>query len=146
MKLPLFVQLLGYSSLIPFFLVPLWMTLAPGSVPVWLDRLWATYIALIAAFMSGSFWGFALPAAQGPQGKFGLLISVLLVLATTLATAFDYGGALIGLGLVFFLLLIADFWRERTLDTIDGYFALRITLTVGVILALAWRYLLLPAG
>lgn len=144
MRLPLFVQLLGYSSLIPFFLVPVWLSLAPATVPPWLDRLWATYIALTAAFMSGTFWGFALPAAPGPQGKLGLLISALLLLATTAATAFDYAGALVGLGLVFFLLLIADFWRERTLDTIDGYFTLRTTLTLGVIVALAWRFLLLP--
>jgi hypothetical protein len=42
--------------------------------------------------------------------------------------------------MVFLLLLAADFWRERVLDTVGGYFALRSTLTAGVLIALAWRY------
>ena len=46
---------------------------------------------------------------------------------------------LYALALVFLLQLLADFWRERTLDTIPGYFRLRVLLTVGAIGAIAWR-------
>ena len=42
--------------------------------------------------------------------------------------------------MVFLLLLAADFWRERVLDTLGGYFRLRSTLTVGVLIAIAWRF------
>ena len=42
------------------------------------------------------------------------------------------------LALVFLLQLLADYWRERTLDTIPGYFKLRVTLTVGALLSIGW--------
>jgi hypothetical protein len=49
----------------------------------------------------------------------------------------------VGFDGVFLLLLLADFWRERTLDTIPGYFMLRTSLTVGVLIAIGWRLLLM---
>jgi hypothetical protein len=142
MKLPPLVLALGFAGLVPFLVAPLWVTFSPEAVPAWLDRAWLSYVTLIAAFLAGTFWGFALPAAQGPQGMVGLLIASALMLLTWLTMMLAFDAALVGLAVVFLLLLLADFWRERTLDTIGGYFLMRTTLTVGVLAAIAWRWLL----
>lgn len=140
MDLPRAVLLLGYSGLIPFLLGPAWLSFAPGSAPQWLDAAWLSYTALIASFMAGTFWGFALPASQGPAGQLGLLISVALMLLAWVATLLPFALSLALLAVVFLLLLVADFWRERVLDTIGGYFRLRSGLTIGVLVAIAWRF------
>ena len=146
MNLPKMVSLMGYLGLIPFFVAPIWLTMAPESVPVWLDHVWLTYVAMIASFMAGTFWGFALPATQGPDGLIGLGISMVLMVLAWVSTALPFEAALAGLALVFLLLLLADFWRERVLDTIGGYFTLRSTLTVGVLIAISWRVWLIESA
>jgi hypothetical protein len=142
MKLPRIVSLLGYAGLIPFLIAPLWLSFAPHSAPPWLDTVWHAYVAMVAGFMAGTFWGFALPAVEGPAGLLGLAIAAVLMLLAWGALSLPFYWSLIALAGVFLLLLVADFWRERTLDTIGGYFALRTTLTVGVLVAIVWRLLL----
>jgi hypothetical protein len=142
MRLPPLVIALGFAGLLPFLAAPLWLTLAADSAPPWLDRAWLAYVVLVAAFLAGSFWGFALPAVQGPAGLAGVLIGSGLMLLTWVAMLMPFDGELLGLSVVFMLLLLADFWRERTLDTIGGYFMMRTTLTVGVLVAIAWRWAL----
>lgn len=139
MRLPLIVTLLGYAGLIPFLLGPLWLSASPATAPAWLDRAWVDYVTLLAAFLAGTFWGFALPAIQGPAGILGMFIATLLLALTWLTMVLSPAYQLYLLALVFLLQLLADFWRERTLDTLPGYFNLRATLTVGAIAALAWR-------
>jgi hypothetical protein len=139
MRLPLIVTLLGYAGLLPFVAGPAWLTFAPATAPAWLDPFWINYVTLLAAFLAGTFWGFALPAVQGPAGMLGIFIASMLMLLTWLAMSLAFGVRLYALAVVFLLLLIADFWRERTLDTLPGYFALRSTLTVGAIATIAWR-------
>jgi hypothetical protein len=141
MRLPLFVTLLGYAGLVPFLVVPAWLYLAPASAPAWLDRAWSAYAVLLAAFLAGTFWGFALPAIQGPAGMLGALIASVLLVLTWVTMLLPHAMQLYALALVFALLLLADFWRERTLYTLPGYFTLRTTLTVGAIAAIAWRVL-----
>jgi hypothetical protein len=141
-RLPLLVTLLGYAGLIPFLIGPGWLYFAPASAPLWLDRAWTHYVALLAAFLAGTFWGFALSAIQGPAGILGAFIASLLMLLTWVTMLMAYPAQLYALAGVFALLLLADFWRERTLDTLPGYFLLRTTLTVGAIGAIAWRLLL----
>ncbi len=133
---------LGLSGLLPFVVGPLWLTLSPATAPVWLDTLWHFYLAMIASFMAGTFWGFALPLSGGTAGFEGLLISVTLMLLSWLSLALPLKASLLLLGVVFMLLLLADFWRDRTLDSIEGYLRLRVLLTVGVLLAISWRLLL----
>lgn len=140
MRLPLPVTALGYAGLIPFLVGPAWLSLSPATVPDWLDAVWLSYCALIAAFMAGSMWGFALPACEGAAGLAGLIIAMALMLLTWFATALPFRPALGVLACAYLLLLAADFWRERVLGTVGGYFALRATLTAGVLVALAWRY------
>jgi hypothetical protein len=140
MRLPPVVTLFGYAGLVPFLLAPAWLALSPANAPDWLDTVWLSWCALVAAFMSGSMWGFSLPACEGDEGKAGLLISMGLMLLAWIATALPFRCALALLALTYLLLLAADFWRERTLGTVGGYFALRSTLTVGVLIAIAWRY------
>lgn len=141
MRLPLVVTLMGYVGLIPFVAGPLWLTVAPATAPAWLDPVWLNYVTLIAAFLAGTFWGFALPAIEGPAGILGLAIASGLLLLTWLAMSLPSLQLLL-LGVVFLLLLLADFWRERTLDTIPGYFRLRALLTIGAIGTIAWRMML----
>ena len=139
MRLPAIVVVLGYAGFVPFLLGPAWLTFAPDSAPAWLDRAWAGYVTLLAAFLAGTFWGFALPAAQGPNGILGMFIASALMLLTWVALQLAPKVQLVVLVLVFLLQLLADFWRERTLDTLPGYFQLRLTLTLGAIAALGWR-------
>ena len=144
MRVPYWVSALGLAGLIPFFVGPAWLAFAPQTAPEWLDQGWRLYIALLAAFLSGTFWGFALPAAMGPAGALGLVMASILMALTWCALMLPLKTSLLALAGVFLLLLAADFWRERTLDTIPGYFALRSALTAGALGAIAWR-LLLPA-
>jgi hypothetical protein len=140
MRLPSVVTWFGYAGLLPFLLSPAWLWWSPQTAPDWLDAVWLSWCALVAAFMSGSMWGFSLPACEGSAGKAGLLISMALMLLVWLATALPFRPALAVLSTTYLLLLAADFWRERTLGTVGGYFALRTTLTLGVLAAMAWRY------
>ena len=142
MRLPPIVILLGYAGLVPFVIGPLWLTLDPVGAPTWLDRAWTHYVTLLAAFLAGTFWGFALPAIEGPNGILGVFIASLLLLFTWVTMVIAPAYQLILLALVFLLQLLADYWRERTLDTIPGYFKLRATLTVGAIAGIAWRLML----
>lgn len=140
MQLPRLVTLFGYAGLIPFFVGPAWLNFSPASIPDWMDAVWLSYCALIAAFMAGSLWGFALPACEGAAGRAGLLIAIALMPLAWISTALPLTPALAVLALCFVLLLAADFWREQTLGTVGGYFALRLTLTLGVLVAMGWRY------
>lgn len=133
---------LGLSGLLPFLISPLWLTLSPATAPAWLDTAWHHYIAMIASFMAGTFWGFAVPLSRGTAGFLGLLMSVSLMLLSWAALAFSFRHSLMLLGVVFLLLLLADFWRDRALDAIEGYFRLRVSLTAGVLLSISWRLLL----
>ena len=147
MKLPPLIFALGYAGLIPFFAGPAWLSLAPATVPDWLDALWLSYVALIAAFMAGTFWGMAMFTAEGPEGQLGMVMSTVLMLLAWLATALPLKLELFALIGVFLLLALAEVWRERVLDPLSGYFRLRITLTVGVCIAIAWRLAIgLPAS
>ena len=139
MRLPLIVSLLGYAGMIPFLLGPAWLQLSPETVPAWLDAAWTSYVALLAAFLAGTFWGFALPAIQGPAGVLGAFIAGALMLLVWAAQLLAYPHELYGLAAVFGMLLLADLWRERTLDTLPGYFLLRTVLTAGAIGAIGWR-------
>ena len=139
MRLPLIVMLLGYAGLVPFVLGPLWLSVAPDSAPAWLERAWVNYVTLLAAFLAGTFWGFALPAIEGPAGILGVFMASALLLITFVTMIVAPGYQIYLLALVFLLQLLADFWRERTLGTIPGYFRLRVTLTTGAIATIAWR-------
>ena len=94
MRLPLPVSLFGYAGLIPFLLGPAWLGFSPATVPDWLDAVWLSYCALIAAFMAGTLWGFALPACEGAAGLAGLLIAMALMLLAWFSTALPFRPAL----------------------------------------------------
>lgn len=133
---------LGLSGLLPFLIGPLWLTFSPATAPTWLDAAWHQYLAMIASFMAGTFWGFALPLSGGTAGLLGLLISACLMLLSWAAMALPFEQSLLMLGAVLLLLLLADVWRDRVLDSIEGYFRLRALLTVGVLVCIIWRLLL----
>lgn len=139
MRLPLIVIALGLAGLLPMFAGPVWWELSPQTAPLRLEYVWIMYGALIASFMSGTFWGFALPAIEGTEGQVGMLIASILMLMTWGAMALPASATLYALIGVFLLLLLADVWRERTLGSVPGYFALRTMLTLGAIAALGWR-------
>lgn len=142
-RLPLLVYALGYSGLLPFIIGPLWLTALPGSAPDWLDGIWISYAAMIASFMAGTLWGLALPTSEGPNGLIGMAISTVLMLLAWASTVLPFGSAILALAAVFVLLVVAEIWRERVLDPLSGYFGLRVSLTFGVLLCLAWRWLLI---
>jgi hypothetical protein len=137
-RLPLLVTLLGYAGLIPFLAGPAWVQFAPGAQPEWFVVAWCGYVAMLAAFLAGTFWGFALPALQGPAGQLGAFLAAGLMLLAWAAIVLPYPYSLYALAVVYALLLLAEFWRERTLDTLPGYFRLRATLTAGAIASITW--------
>lgn len=139
MKLPRLLFVLGYAGLLPFFAGPVWLTFWPQTAPPALDQAWLLWGAMIAAFMAGSFWGLALVVAENPAGLFGILLSAVLVALAWLAMLLPFSSALWALAGVFLLLALAEVWRERTLDPMSSYLSLRITLTVGVFIAISWR-------
>jgi hypothetical protein len=138
MKLPKLVFLLGYAGLLPCFAGPVWIA-STGGATSWLDHAWLMYIALVASFMAGTFWGFSAPAAQGRDGMIGLLIASGLLLVTWIAMVLPFKAAVASLAGVFVLQIAAEVWRERALDTIPGYFKLRLQLTIGAVAALLLR-------
>lgn len=140
MRLPPLLYVLGYAGLLPFVAGPLWLSLAPNSAPLWLDQAWLLYAALIAAFMAGSFWGLALIVVENPAGKWGLLLSAALLVLSWFSILLPFGPSLAALTLVFLLLAAAEIWRERVLDPVSSYFRLRMALTIGVLVCVAWRY------
>ncbi|MDE0853392.1 MAG: DUF3429 domain-containing protein [Nevskia sp.] len=142
MKLPPLVYALGYAGLIPFLAGPVWLSFAPQSAPPWLDHLWLLYAAMIASFMSGTFWGMSLLVAEGPNGMIGMAMSAVLFLLSWGALALPFRLCLFALAGVFVLLVAAEVWRERTIDPLSGYFTLRASLTIGVLLTIAWRVIL----
>ena len=142
MKLPPLVFALGYAGLIPFLVGPAWLSFAPQSAPPWLDHLWLLYAAMIASFMAGTFWGMSLLVAEGPNGMLGMALSALLFMLAWGALALPFRPSLFALAGVFVLLVAAEVWRERTIDPLSGYFTLRATLTIGVLLTIAWRVML----
>lgn len=133
---------LGLSGLLPFIAGPLWLTVSPDTAPTWLDGMWRYYVAMIASFMAGTFWGFAVPLSRGTAGLLGVMIAVVLMLMSWVGLALAFRPSLLLWGAVFLLLLLADYWRDRALDSIEGYFRLRTILTAGVLLAISWRLLL----
>jgi hypothetical protein len=139
MRLPPLVYVLGYAGLIPFLIGPAWLTWSPQTAPAWLDHLWLLYAAMIASFMAGTFWGMALLVAEGPNGMAGMAMSGLLLLLAWGSLALPFRGALFALAGVFVLLVLAEIWRERTLDPLSGYFTLRASLTFGVLVTIGWR-------
>ena len=130
---------LGFLGLIPFMAGPLWLTVAPGSVPQSLDYLWLNYAALIASFMAGTFWGMALLSAPGSARNAALLLSNMLMLSTWFALQLAFIPSMIGIAAVFAALLIAEVWRERALVKLPDYFRLRVLLSTGAIACLGWR-------
>ena len=139
MRIPPFVLLISYSGLLPALAVPIWRLVSPDSLPDWSDGLWLSYIQLLAAFLAGTFWGFALPAMEGVAGMAGMVIAAALMLLTVAATQLGFEHSLQLLAGVFLLLLAAEFWRERFLGTIDGYFQLRAILTLSTVAAIGLR-------
>lgn len=89
--------------------------------------------------------GLALLASEGPEGKFGLVIATVLAGFAWAAMVLPFHDELYALIFVFLAQLLAEFWRERVLDPMSGYFVMRITLTLGVLVAIIWRLMLRPA-
>lgn len=139
MKLPPIVFVLGFAGLIPCFADPVWLLLSPLSAPGWMDGAWLAYVALVAGFMAGTFWGFSAPAAQGRDGMIGLVIASALLLMTWVGLLLPFKAAVAAMAVVYAVQFAAEIWRERALDTIPGYFKLRAQLTAGAVAALLLR-------
>jgi hypothetical protein len=142
MKLPAWLIALSFAGLVPFIAGPLaaWQGItALGESPIAMDALWRTYVMLVAVFLAGSFWGFALVAVNGAAGAAGILMASASMLLAWGTSVLPFREALYALAVIFLLLLLADFWRERALDTIPGYFTMRAILTAGAIASIAAR-------
>lgn len=139
MRLPNWIIALSFAGLIPFFAGPL--CILAGFNPPWarVDELWHSYVTLLAVFLAGSFWGFAIIAANGAAGAAGILIASALMLITWAAMLLPFQESLYAFVLIFLLLLLAEYWRERALGSMPGYFALRAVLTAGALISIGFR-------
>ncbi|TAM12810.1 MAG: DUF3429 family protein [Nevskiaceae bacterium] len=138
-KFPPLVFILGYLGLVPFVIDPLWLSVAPATVPAWLDAAWQVYAIAIAAFMAGSFWGMGLFVAASTNGRIGLLLAATQALLAALTIVVPREWRLAWLAVVFVLLALSELWREHTFDPESGYLRLRLGLTFGVLVCLGWR-------
>ena len=139
MRLPNWIIALSLAGLIPFFAGPLVILLGDDALWPRVDEAWRSYVALLAVFLAGSFWGFALIAVNGAAGAAGILIASALMLLAWAATLLPFRESLYAFALIFLLLLLADYWRERVLGSMPGYFELRAVLTVGALISIGLR-------
>lgn len=129
------VKVLAYAGWLPFFAGALanWWPSLPFAT-LW-QVLLLPYAALIASFMAGSHWGFAVAARPLPQHE--LFIAIGFMLFSWPLLLLPESLALPALWLIFAGLLTTE-PRLRRLGLIStAYFQLRVRLTIGVLLALA---------
>lgn len=134
-SLPMTLQGLAYAGLLPFFAGALagWFPSVPFA-PL-LQALLVPYAALIASFMAGSHWGIAVTARPLPRME--LLFAVIFMLFSWPLLLLPDVLALSGLLLIFAGLLATEPRLLRHGLVSRPYFRLRLTLSIGVLFALA---------
>lgn len=142
-RIPAAALLLGFAGLIPFvwaallvldlFAVPKWpipkVLLGDGKL------LMIRYGGIILPFMSGVLWGFA-TNARGMQAVAGYALSVLPALWWFFMPGTGVTSALTNLATGFIGVLLLDFAFSRWFLTPSWWMALRVQLTIIVILCL----------
>jgi hypothetical protein len=133
---PPVVLLYGIAGLIPFFAAPI-LTLAAPDFRWQANEALLWWSAIILSFLGGARWGAAVQTAAPAPALIGLAILpsiagwlILLLPATARVTQFAaLAGAL--------LLHLAWDWRS---DGLPGWYGkLRLGLTAGAVIALAWQ-------
>ena len=127
------VLLLGFSGALPFVLASLLAWAGPPSSPLALRSL-AIYGAVILSFMGGVHWGLAM--AQGQLSLRRLGVSVLPALVAWPAALAGGVAGLLVLAAAFAVLLAYDVTVVRKGLAPDWYPALRLPLTLVVIISL----------
>lgn len=125
---------LGYSGLIPFFVLAVLAALASGETAVEAARALLLYAAIILSFMGGVVWGRGLAGMRDEGLVASLVVSVVPALVAWVGAVLggSLGAALCCAGLV--ALLVHD---VRTHALPDWFRRLRIHLTIGAVLATA---------
>jgi len=125
---------LGYSGLIPFFVLAVLASVAGGETAVEAARALLLYAAIILSFMGGVVWGRGLAGMRDEGLVSSLVISVVPALVAWVGAVLggSLGAALCCAGLV--ALLVHD---VRTEALPDWFRRLRIHLTIGAVLATA---------
>lgn len=123
---------LGYSGLIPFFVLSVVAAIADGETAVQAARALLLYAAIILSFMGGVVWGRGLAGMRDESMVASLVISVVPSLVAWVGAVLGgtVGVWLCCLGLIG--LLVHDV-RTRALP--EWFRQLRIHLTVGAVLA-----------
>lgn len=142
MKLPALVAALGYAGLLPFLVMPLWLTLLPQAMSAAVEAAWLHYVAMVTIFLAGTFWGFALPASEGLVGRAGMSLAAGFAALAWLALLLPPRAALLGLAAVLLLQWLADVFLQRALGGVAGYLRLRGVLTLGACVGVGWWLLL----
>ena len=129
-------QALTYAGALPFVLCAL--ALFAGRIgafdPVAVLKV---YGLTIAAFMSGTLWGYVVPDARVPHGSLLLVASNVLALVVAAAALLPSPRATLGVDLVAFLALLgADAFARQGGWIARDYLNLRLRVTALVVLAL----------
>ena len=126
--------LLGYSGLIPFFVLAVIFPLTDGELSLHVGSALLVYSAIILSFMGGVVWGRGLAGMRDEGLVASLVVSVIPALVAWVGATWGgpLGAAICCLGLIG--LLIHDI-RTRALP--DWFKRLRIHLTIGAVLATA---------
>lgn len=128
------VQVLGFGGLLPFYaLLAVAFFSLPWPSAIGLEQAFFNYSLIIASFMAGILW--ALACWQLKQGQTTLLwvgsgVALLIFIVGCLAAPWN----LLGMMAVYSLLLALEFWPRVAQQHWSGYRALRITLTLSVLL------------
>lgn len=125
------IQLLGYSGLLPFILLPLLMLLNEGSSKGFFE-LFFVYSLLIYIFLTGSFWTLSIQSNKEPTYPI-LLFFLPLFVAAIFSFVFNQEDSLILSLLSSFF--IAYLYERNTFDHEAYYQQMRLILTITVIIS-----------
>lgn len=145
-EIPRAALILGVAGLIPFFIGMLLLLVSPGTLPTFgLTRsqpvggvfLLIRYGTIILCFMAGCLWGFAARPGRTPTlAELGVTVLPTIWVAYVLALAENNTDQLLGLIFGFIALLPADLVFQRAGIAPGWWLALRIPLTLCVVLCL----------
>jgi len=139
---PAFAWMLGAAGLIPFVGLAAALFIDFGIPRPWAALALPTYAAVILSFMGGVHWGIAMRAGEeGSATSSDVAISYVASVVPALSgwfalISFNPGVAMAVIAAAFCVLLVYDFWSIRRGLAPKWYAALRMPLTIVVVLSL----------
>ncbi len=138
LSIPKPALLLGWLGALPFATLSFTTVVGSAEMAARASHALVIYAAIILSFMGGAQWGLAMIAGAASQDLLlrRLTFSVVPALAAFILAALPGRAAMLGLSAVFVTLLAYDVTTARAGVAPGWYPALRLQLTVAVVLCL----------